>query len=116
MPKCLEHCQSLLLKKSKTHTIHTTHNISKRTAGEAIGTLNSSGLEGKTNQKHHCDAFYDHLVTAGYPSRITLPTLLDNIFTNILEEYTSGVIINSRTPNDLHLQKYNIPNLAPIGI
>ena len=47
MPKCLEHCQSLLLKKSKTHTIHTihtTHNISKRTVGETIGALNSSGL------------------------------------------------------------------------
>ena len=46
---------------------------------------------------------YKNFVTAGYLSRITLltritdhsATLLDNIFTNVLEEHTSGVIICS---------------------
>ena len=45
----------------------------------------------KINQKHHYNAFYENLVTAGYLPRITLPTritdhsatLLDNIFTNV---------------------------------
>ena len=57
----------------------------------------------KINQKHHYNAFYENLVTAGYLPRITLPTritdhsatLLDNIFTNVLEEHTSGVIVNN---------------------
>ena len=57
----------------------------------------------KINQKHHYNAFYENLVTAGYLLRINLPTritdhsatLLDNIFTNVFEEHTSGVIVNS---------------------
>ena len=57
----------------------------------------------KFNQKHHYDTFYENLETAGYLPRITLPTritdhsatLLDNIFTNVLEDHTSGVKINS---------------------
>ena len=47
--------------------------------------------------------FFENFVTAGYLPRITLPTritdhsatLLDNIFTNVLEEHTLGFIINS---------------------
>ena len=57
----------------------------------------------KVNQKHHYNAFYENLVTAGYLPRITLPTqitdhcatLLDNIFTNVFEEHTPGVMVNS---------------------
>ena len=82
----------------------------------------------KINQKRHYNALRENLVTAGYLPRITLPTritdhsatLLDNIFTNVLEEHTSGVIINSISDHQMistyRRLKYNIPNSIPIEI
>ena len=80
----------------------------------------------KINQKHHYNAFYKNLVTAGYLPRITLPTritdhcatLQDNIFTNVLEEHTSGVIVNSISDHQISLSArilHRAPPPAPSG-
>ena len=57
----------------------------------------------KIHQKNQYSTFFDNLVSAGYLPRISLPTrvtdhsatLIDNIFSTVLDDSKSGVIINN---------------------
>ena len=57
----------------------------------------------KINTKIHYNTFYNNLIAAGYPPRISLPTrvtnhnatLLDNIYSTEFGNNNSGVIVNN---------------------
>jgi len=59
----------------------------------------------KINEKHHYNNFYDSIITSGFHPKISLPTrfnpnhdtasLIDNIFTNEIDNNISGVLTNT---------------------
>ena len=63
----------------------------------------------KINVKDHYAIFYNSLVSAGYLSRISLPTrvtnhsatLLDNIYSTELYDHEAAVIVNNISDNQM---------------
>ena len=73
----------------------------KRTPTYLCGDFNIDLL--KIHQKPNYCTFYDNLISSGYLPRISLPTrltdhsatLIDNIFSTVLDDHKSGVIVNT---------------------
>ena len=68
-----------------------------------VGDINIDLL--KIYQKHHYASFFENMISTGFYPKISLPTrfdsnnrtatLIDNIFTNVLDCNTSGAFTNS---------------------
>ena len=73
----------------------------KRTPTYLCGGFNIDLL--KIHQKPNYCTFYDNLISSGYLPRISLPTrltdhsvtLIDNIYSTVLDDHKSGVIVNT---------------------
>ena len=82
-----------------TETLDILHN--KRTPTYLCGVFNIDIL--KIHQKPNYCTFYDNLISSGYLPRISLLTrltdhnaiLIDNIFSTVLDDHKSGVIVNT---------------------
>ena len=84
----------------------------KRTPTYLCGDFNIDLL--KIHQKPNYCTFYDNLISSGYLPRISLPTrltehsatLIDNIFSTVLDDHKSGVIVIKhyiRSSNDIYV-------------
>ena len=92
----------------------------KRTPTYLCGDFNIDLL--KIHQKPNYCTFYDNLISSCYLPRISLPTrltdhsatLIDNIFSTVLDDHKSGVIVNTISDHQM-IYTYSIETRCTRG-